>query len=140
MTHGTVVLAGSLPVEPLAIDLLVAEFGWSLKRPDGLRSLAEMNASDDVVAVFFDPRSLGIGWEQALGEILEAAPRALPILCYGFADAIEWPQAAEAGAFHSLRMPFDAGEVRQSLAFVCARTPARQRNPSGVGLSAEMVA
>jgi len=35
--RGTVVLTGSLPVERLALDLLVAEFGLSLKEPPGLR-------------------------------------------------------------------------------------------------------
>jgi len=118
MTQGTVVLAGSLPVEHLALDLLVGEFGWSLNQASSLRSLAELNADYNVVAVLFSLRSLALPWEQALRGILDAAPKALPILCHGFADAIDWPQVAEAGGFHSLLLPFTWGEIRQSLGFV----------------------
>ena len=118
MTQGTVVLAGSLPVEHLALDILVAEFGWSLNQASSLRGLAELNADYNVVAVLFSPRSLALPWEHALRGILDAAPGALPILCHRFADAIDWPQVAEAGGFHSLLLPFTRGEVRQSLGFV----------------------
>jgi hypothetical protein len=118
MTQGTVVLAGSLAVEHLALDLLVAEFGWSLREASSLRRVAELNADYNVVAVLFSPRSLALPWDQALQGILDAAPRALPILCHGFADAIDWPQVAEAGGFHSLLLPFTRAEVRQSLVFV----------------------
>jgi len=71
MTQGTVVLAGSLPVEHLALDLLVGEFGWSLNQASSLRSLAELNADYNVVAVLFSLRSLALPWEQALRGILE---------------------------------------------------------------------
>lgn len=40
------------------------------------------------------------------------------MLCHGFAEMIDWPQVADAGAFHSLLLPFDVREVRQSLGFV----------------------
>ncbi len=118
MTQGTVVLTGSLPVEQLALDVLVADFGWLLKEASSLRQVAELNADHNVVAVLFSPRNLGLPWDQALRGILDAAPGALPILCHGFADAIDWPQVAQAGVFHSLRWPFELGEVRQSLGFV----------------------
>ncbi len=133
MTHGTVVLAGELPVEHLALDLLVAEFGWTFKEADGLRSLAELNADHNLVTVLFDPRNLDLPWDQALRAVLEAAPKALPILCHGFGERINWPQEAEAGAFHSLLLHFSVHEVRQSLGFVwgakCrfATTPIRHR-------------
>ena len=88
MTHGTVVLVGSLPVEHLARDLLVAEFSWCFKKADSLRCLAELN-----------------------------------ILCHGFAETVDWPQAADAGAFHSLLWPFDVREIRQSR--ICVRAMCR---------------
>jgi len=94
--QGTVVLAGSLPVEHLALDLLVGEFGWSLNQASSLRSLAELNADYNVVAVL---SACGV-WRfpgSSFAGILDAAPKALPILCHGFADAIDWPQVAEAG-------------------------------------------
>ena len=101
-----VVLACNLPVESLSLDLLVAEFGWSLKEACGFRRGAELNADHNLVAVLFSPRNLSLPWEQALGAIMDAAPTALPILCHGFGEAMGWPQAARAGAFHALLLPF----------------------------------
>lgn len=118
MTHGTVVLVGNLPVEHLALDLLAAEFGWSLKEACSLPDVADLDTDHNLVAVLFSPRDLALSWEQALCAISNAAPKALPILCHGFADGIDWPQAARAGAFHSLLLPFCAREIRQSLGFV----------------------
>jgi len=118
MTNGTVVLAGSFPVDHLNLDGMAAEFGWSVTETSSLRGLAELNTDRNVVAVLFNPRSLALGWDQALRAVQEAAPRALLILCHGFADSIDWPQVAEAGAFHSLLLPFAGHEIRQSLGFV----------------------
>jgi hypothetical protein len=118
MTNGTVVLAGSLPVEHLQLDALAAEFGWSLQEAASLRGVSELNADHNLVAVFFDARSLALSWDRALRGVREAAPGALPILCPQFADAIDWPQVAEAGGFHSLPLPFAKHEIRQSLGFV----------------------
>lgn len=146
MTHGTVVLISGIPVDRSALDLLVREFGWSLKDARGLKDLAELNARNHVVTVLFDPRNLELPWDHALRAIAEAAPKALPILCHRFADAIEWADAAEAGAFHLLRLPFDLSEVRQSLGFVSARRAGRQTlrisdaSKTGSALAAGMVA
>jgi hypothetical protein len=118
MAQGTVVLAGVLPVEHVALDRLVGEFGWSLNEASSLCRVAELNVDHTVVTVLFSPHDLALPWDQALRAVLEAAPNALPILCHGFADAVDWPQLAEAGAFHSLRLPLDIREVRQSLGFV----------------------
>jgi hypothetical protein len=118
MKRGAVVFAGNLRVEPLALDGLVAEFGWSFKRADSLGCLVELNAAHDVVSVLFSPKDLNLPWDQALRSIRAAAPGALPILCHGFAETIDWPQVADAGAFHSLWLPFNLREVRQSLEFV----------------------
>jgi hypothetical protein len=118
MPHGTVVLAGRLPVEHLKLHLLAAEFGWSIKQASSLCGVAELNADRNPVAVLFNPRDLALPWESALRGVLEAAPGALPILCHGFAETIDWPRAAEAGAFHSLHIPFALSEVRRSLGFV----------------------
>lgn len=118
MTSRTVVLAGSLPVERLNLEGIVTEFGWSLREAGSLRCLAELNECHNIVTVLFCPASLGLPWDQALRSILDAAPGALPILCHGFSEAIDWPRAAEAGAFHSLLLPLNLQEVRQSLGFV----------------------
>src|ERR1700722_747445 len=117
MTSRTVVLAGNLPVEHLDLDALVAEFGWSLEEAGSLGCLAELNRCNNIVTVLFSPKGLDLPWDQALRSVLDAAPGALPILCHGFAEPIDWPQAADAGAFHSLLLPLNLQEVRQSLGF-----------------------
>jgi hypothetical protein len=117
MTRRIVVLAGRIPVEHLVIDALVAEFGWSLMEADSLNRLAELNERHSIVVVLFSPKSLELPWDRALHSTMIAAPRALPILCHGFAEPIDWPQVADAGAFHSLFLPFNSREVRQSLGF-----------------------
>lgn len=118
MTHGTVVLVVSLPVERLVLDCLASEFGWSFQKVDNLHNSPNLNPPDDAVAVLFNPNSLGLPWDEALRSVLNVFPKAFLILCHGFADNIEWPEVADAGAFHSLPMPFSVAEVRQSLGFV----------------------
>jgi len=141
MTQGTVVLAGGLPIEHLSLDILVAEFGWSLKEVEGLGSLAELNHDHNLVTVLFSPKKLDLPWDEALRSILDAAPRALPIICHGFAEMIDWPQVAHAGVFHSLLLPFSWYEVRQSLGFAwgakCrpASDPIRCRRPPRIAIS-----
>ena len=118
MTRGTVVLVGTLPVEQLALDRLVAEFGWAIEMVPNLDCLDELNRQRNLVAVLFNPEDLTLRWEACLQSVLKAAPQALPILCHGFADRIHWPQVAEAGAFHSLLLPFRESEFRHTLGFI----------------------
>ena len=118
MSSGIVVLFGDLPVERQALDLLVAEFGWSLTEVRTARDLAQANVDYNLITVLFDPETLSLPWDRALRLIFEAAPRTLPILCHRFAEGIDWPQVAEAGAFHSILLPLNQREVRQSLGFV----------------------
>lgn len=126
MTRRIVVLVGSLPVEKLALDLLVAEFGWAVENAPSLGCLAKLNRERSLVAVLFNPQDLALPWKEALRAVLEAAPRALPVLCHGFADKIDWPHVAEAGAFHSLLLPFRASEFRHTLGFISVA----KRSPS----------
>jgi DNA-binding NtrC family response regulator len=122
-TPETVVLAGVWVIDQAALDDLAAEFGWSVARVSSICQLADMKADGNLAAVLFNPQGLGLTklgltWESALQAVRQAAPGALPIVCHGFADTVDWPQLAEAGAFHLLRMPFHLSEVRQSLGFV----------------------
>ena len=118
MANGTVVLVGDLPVEHMSFDRLVGQFGWVVKRVDGLGGLENLSVDSDLVTVLFDPKILALPWDKALRSVMIAAPGALPILCHGFAEAVDFAEVTEAGAFHSLLMPFNASEVRQSLGFV----------------------
>ena len=118
MPSGIVALVGDLHIDRQALDLTAAEFHWSLKQFRTIYELAQANVDNNLIAVFFDPKSLSLPQERALRVILEAAPGALPILCHRFAEVVDWPQLAEAGAFHSLRFPLDLREARQTLGFV----------------------
>ena len=133
-TLATVVLAGVWASDQAALDDLAADFGWSVARVSSIHQLAEMKVDGNLVAVLFNPQGLaptplGLTWEQALQAVREAAPGALPIVCHGFAEQVDWPQLAEAGAFHLLRMPLHLSEVRQSLGFVREAT---RRSPAPV--------
>jgi hypothetical protein len=150
MSHGTVVLVGNLPIERLVLDCLASEFGLSFQKVDNLQNSPNLNPTDDAVAVLFNANSLGLPWDEALRSVLNAFPKAFPILCHGFADNIDWPEVADAGAFHSLPMPFSVAEVRQSLGFVwgakqsCkpmrSRTAAKEGVPAGRVVAAGIVA
>jgi len=150
MSHGTVILVGTLPIERLVLDCLASEFGWSFQKVDNLQNSPNLSPPDDAVAVLFSPSSLGLPWDEALRSVLNAFPRAFPILCHGFAENIDWPEVADAGAFHSLPMPFSVAEVRQSLGFVWgakqssklmrSRTAAKERVPSAIFVVAGLVA
>ena len=129
MAQGTVVLLGGLPIECFVLACLGSEFGLSFQEVANLQNCP--NLPDDVVAVLFSPSSSGLPWNEALRSVLNAFPGACPILCHGFADHIDWPAAADAGAYHSIPMPFTAAELRQSLGFVWgakqSSTPTRSR-------------
>jgi DNA-binding NtrC family response regulator len=121
MPSGIVALVGDLHIDRQALDLMAGDFHWSVKQFRTIYELAQAN-DNTLIAVFFDPKSLSLPQERALRVILEAAPGALPILCHRFAEVVDWPQLAEAGAFHSLRFPLDLREARQTLGFVWEAT------------------
>jgi len=128
MANGTVVLLGSLRVDLPAMDHLVSAFGYSVTEVSTLRLLG--NLDGNLVAVLFSPNAMGLECDEALRHVLRAAPGALPILCHGFAENVDWPRLVDAGAFHSLPMPFSATEVRQTLGFVWG---AKSRSKSSQG-------
>lgn len=115
-THTGVILLGSLPIERFVLGCLASEFGMTFQAVETLQNCP--NLPYDVVAVLFSPSSLGLPWKEALTSVLKTFPRAFPILCHGFADHIDWPEMADAGAFHSIPVPFSVAELRQSLGFV----------------------
>jgi len=127
MANGTVILLGNLPPGPL--DRVVTEFGWSLEIVRSLDRVREMSAGRKLIAILFEPYSLGLSWSLALRSVLYAAPTALPIACHRFSDAIDWPELANAGAFHALSSPFNERELRQSLGFIWARRFERLQKP-----------
>jgi DNA-binding NtrC family response regulator len=130
MTHETVVLLGNLQVGTQQLSHLILEFGWSLEKAADLEELRDRTTARTPVAILFDAKSLGLSWKQALRLVREVEPRALLIPCHRFSDCVSWPELSESGAFHSLAIPFEPAEVRQSLGFTwsalrrAARVPA----------------
>ncbi len=118
MKQATVVLVGNPVFETAALDLLVPEFGWRFEIAADLGQLRDLVASHGPIAILFDSNSLGLSCRQALSSVRSIAPQALMIPCHRFSDLVNWPELAEAGAFHALSVPLDPAEVRQSLSFV----------------------
>jgi DNA-binding NtrC family response regulator len=122
---GTIVVLGTLSSEPAKLDAMVREFGWSFESLTSLEELRNLSAERSVVAILFEPRALGNAWADALQAVLEASPKAFPIVCQSFSETVPWEDLATAGAFHSLSIPLNFRELQQSLGFVWAAT--RQR-------------
>ena len=118
MSNCTLIVLGNLASS--AIHQAITGFPWSLEDADGFRHLRDLHRERKVVAVLFEPYTFDLTWNEALKSVREAAPTALPIVCHRFSDVIDWPQLAEGGAFHALRLPLDERELRQSFGFVWA--------------------
>jgi hypothetical protein len=115
-----IVILGDLSSENVPLEHLAAEFDWSLEKVSGQEGLARAVAEHIVPAVLFDPGALKMPWHQALRVVRKVAPASRPIVCHRFSGVIPWPELVDAGAFHSLRLPLDLWEVRQSFGFVWA--------------------
>ncbi len=120
MAIGTVALLGNINVDREVFDAVAAEFDCNVEQTTSLSSLRRMSAGSNIVAVLFDARALGLSWRDALKFVMDAAPEAFPIACSGFSETIPWPELADAGAYHLLRLPIDESEVRHSFGFIWA--------------------
>jgi len=120
MTPGSVVLLGSLPAETPTLNRLVHEFGWSLDTAADFGQFRRLLTVRRPVSILLDANGLGLPCKVALDGVREIDSQALIIVCHRFSDSVDWHELAGAGAFHALALPFDSGEVRQSLAFVWA--------------------
>lgn len=118
MLNGMIILLGDVP--RAGLDHVAREFGCSTERVESFEDLRNIHDRDKIAAVFFEPHAFKLSWQTALKLVLDAAPSAFPIVCRRFSDLIDWPALAEAGAFHTVTVPFDEVEVRHSLGFVWA--------------------
>lgn len=119
MRNPIVAVLGNVPHG--AINFVAPEFGCAVETVDSFENLEQVYVRGNIVAVFFEPHAFKLSWHIALKSVLNPAPAALPIVCHQFSDLIDWPSLAEAGAFHTIPIPFNEAEVRQSLGFVWAR-------------------
>ena len=140
MRCGTVALLGDVSIEPAVFGVLAANFNWAVDRAETLVRLRAMSAAQNVVAVLFDARNLGVSWNDALESVLAAAPRALPVVCTGFSEVVHWPDLADAGAFCELRLPINEGEARRCLGFIWAAKREDQIQPAAASEHAPGVA
>ena len=120
MAGGTVALLGNLSIDRKLFESVASEFELMVDQASTPAALREMCTNRDVAAVLFDARNLGLSWNDALETVLRSAPRALPVVCAGFAESIPWPELAEAGAFHVIRRPIKESEARHTLGFIWA--------------------
>ena len=118
MRNTTLAVLGDVPVT--ALDCVASQFGCVIVSVDSFEHLEKIYVPGNLAAVLFEPHAFKLSWEIALKSVLDAAPTALPIVCHGFSEPIDWPSLAAAGAFHTLAFPFDRTEVMQSLGFVWA--------------------
>jgi hypothetical protein len=120
LMRNIVTLIGRLGAERQLFNTLAAEFGWSFENVRDLGELRQLSSEENLIAVLFEPNY------NELKAIQRIAPAAFPIVCHRLSKPVCWSAWAEAGAFHALLLPFQAGEVRQSLAFVHAEERRRR--------------
>lgn len=133
MAIGTVALLGNLNIDREIFDAVAAEFDCNVEQATTLSGLRKIGAVRNIVAVLFDAPALGLSWRDALKFVMDAAPEAFPIVCAGFSVPIPWPDLADAGAYHLLRLPIDEGEVRHCFGFIWA---AKRAQPHAMTLTA----
>lgn len=104
--------------EDAHLSLRMSDFGWKAEIASDVDQLRRVYSHTSVLAVYFDPRSLEMPWQRALGHVMRAAPTALPIVCLHFSDHSSIDVITAQGAFYVLRVPFAAHEVQQSLGFL----------------------
>jgi hypothetical protein len=119
MLPATVVLLGDLAVDMRVLARAAETFGWSVERAPSTYDLPAISANGLPVIVLFGIDGPAYSWREMLKRIRSAAPDAFPIVCHG-AEMIPWPQMADAGAFHAIRLPLKDGEAHQSLGFAWA--------------------
>jgi len=118
MLHEKVVTIG-VAMQP-ALSSVVTAFNWECQRASSFDDLGRLALGGDIAAVVVDPSAIQMSWKEALTRAENAAPDSRILLCERFSFGIDWAEASSAGAFHILRLPLDAGELRQSLGFVWA--------------------
>jgi hypothetical protein len=115
-----VVMPGSGGIDNKALHTVAGEFGWGIEITNNLTEVAAAQPNQKTVAALFCCDALGPGYSSL--ETTRILRRELPevrlIVCHGFAEAIDWPDLSDAGAFHELMLPLKENEVRLCLGFV----------------------
>lgn len=125
-----IALLGDFSDEPVTLASIGSEFCWSVDAVSDLRGLEDLCRRNDVVAVLLNARTMNVSWEDALKAVRAIAPQARPVICHSAPQMHSRREMTEAGAYHTLLLPLDPGEVRQSFGFVsdAKRGLANKRN------------
>jgi DNA-binding response OmpR family regulator len=114
----TIALWGDFSNQPVALDTIGSEFSWSVDTVADLRGLEDLCRRNNVIAVLLNARSIDVSWEEALKAVRAIAPLARPVICHSAPEMHHRREMTDAGAYHTLLLPLDLREVRQSFGFV----------------------
>ena len=114
----SIALLGDFSKDPVALGPIGDEFRWSVDAVPDLRGLEDLCRRNDVVAVLLNAPTLDVPWEDALKAVRAVAPEARTVICTSAPEMHRRREMTEAGAYHTLLLPLDSREVRQSLSFV----------------------
>ena len=120
MTTGCIALLGDFSNERLPLTSLGREFCYSASRVANLDELESLCRWTDVSAVLVHAPTMEMPWQQALLAVKSIVPGARVVICHGVDQAHSIFQMTDAGAFHTLLLPLQGSEVRQSLGFISA--------------------
>ncbi len=104
-------------LQPPWLDTVVGASGYEFKAVPNLNDLRDL-ADSRIVAVLFNASFLELPWKDSIVWIHSIAPEARCVVCHGFREEIDWQSLSNWGAFHSLLLPLDPTEVRQSIGFI----------------------
>jgi len=113
-----IALWGDFSNQLATLDSLGSEFSWSVDAVADLRGLEDLCRRNDVVAVLLNAPTLEVPWRDALKAVRAIAPEARTVICHSAPEMHHRREMTEAGAYHTLLLPLDTREVRQSFNFV----------------------
>jgi hypothetical protein len=120
-----IALLGDFSNQTVALGLIGREFCWSVDAVSDLLGLEDLCRRNDVVAVLLNAPTLDVPWEDALKAVRAVAPEARTVICHSAPEMHRRREMTEAGAYHTLLLPLDSREVRQSFGFVAGRQAKR---------------
>lgn len=134
MTENVFVMSGPTPFPLNAVRNVGRSFGWVVDTAEDLNAVCAAQFSRKTAALLFHRDTFGdCSWPDAVRLLVRALPEVRLIVCHKFTDSINWPELCEAGAFHSLWLPFKEDEVRRSFGFVWEanrrRAESAEKNP-----------
>jgi hypothetical protein len=116
MAADIIVMPGFAQLDLQALQAVAGEFGWAVRVAEDLREAG----SAQTVLFHRDALGSGCSWLDAVRQLKQALPGARLVACHGLGEFIDWPELCDAGAFHAIRLPLKANEVRKSLGFISA--------------------